>query len=133
LIETVLLDPKQFFGSVPFPSVAYDEPTYDPRGYWRGRAWPHISYWLVELLHRYGYPREADAAADRVLAWQSMYTGHRETLCTDPTESEYADGGDFTWVTGRDYDYNWGAASVYMLAGRHYRRADLNPPEKSCR
>ena len=28
LIENVLLDPEQFFGEIPFPSVAYDEPTY---------------------------------------------------------------------------------------------------------
>lgn len=60
LIENCLLDPEQFFGPVPFPSVAYNHPSYDPAGYWRGRAWPHMSCWLIELLWREGYQREAD-------------------------------------------------------------------------
>ena len=67
LIENVLLDPAQFFGEIPFPSTAYDEPTYDSTGYWRGRAWPHITYWLLQTLVRHGYVAEANEAARRTL------------------------------------------------------------------
>ena len=109
LIENVLLDPKQFFGSVPFPSVAYDEPTYDASGYWRGRAWPHINYWLLETLSAYGYTTEANTAAQRILAWFAA-NGIRENLCSDANETH-----------PRGFlDYNWGCAAFEMIASRRY-------------
>ena len=74
-IERHLLNPKEFWGAVPFPSVAYDEPTYDPLGYWRGRAWPHVYFWNAEILSNYGYTREAALAKERYLA---VVSGSRE-------------------------------------------------------
>lgn len=67
-IERHLLNPAEMWGPVPFPSVAYNEPTYDPNGYWRGRTWPHVYFWNTEILARYGYVREADEAKRRFLA-----------------------------------------------------------------
>jgi glycogen debranching enzyme len=104
LIEDVLLDERQFFGPVPFPSVAYDEPTYNPTGYWRGKAWPHISTWLVEMLAREGYVSEAREAARRLLATWSSLGGPTENLSTEPS----APSGGFA-------DYNWGCAAVLLL------------------
>ncbi len=112
LIEDVLLDPKQFFGPIPFPSVAYDEPTYEPGGYWRGRAWPHISFWLTEMLAREGYGDAAEEAARRVIGCQSAGATFRENMHTDPGEG--APGG-----VG---DYNWGAAAFYLFGIGAYRR-----------
>ncbi len=66
-IERHLLNPKEFFGDVPFPSVAYNEPTFDPDGYWRGRTWPHVYFWNTEILSRFGYTREAEIARHRYL------------------------------------------------------------------
>jgi hypothetical protein len=66
-IEAHLLNPEEMWGAIPFPSVAYDEPTYDPLGYWRGRSWPHIYFWNTEILARYGYTDEADEAKRRFL------------------------------------------------------------------
>jgi hypothetical protein len=110
LIENVLLDPGQFFGAIPFPSVAYDEPTFNPAGYWRGKAWPHISYWLLQMLCRYGYEKQADEAAHRILAWYSARDGFMENLTTDPAD-----------VTPNGYpDYNWGCAAFSLLANRSY-------------
>lgn len=109
LIENVLLDPKQFFGAVPFPSVAYDEPTYEASGYWRGRAWPHISYWLLETLAAYGYEDEANGAARRILTWFAA-NGIRENLCSDASE---------TYPRGF-LDYNWGCAAFELIASRRY-------------
>jgi len=111
LIEEVLLDPEQFFGEVPFPSVAYDEPRYDPRGYWRGKSWPHISYWIIEALWREGYPREADLAADRLLKWAEAHYGFRENFETDVSLPD---------ATGH-VDYNWGISCYYLLGIRRYR------------
>lgn len=110
LIEQILLDPEQFFGAVPFPSVAYNEPSYDPRGYWRGRAWPHISYWLVEVLAHYGYSDYSNRAANRLITRLELHGRFAENLCTDPLDT-HSDGFQ---------DYVWGLASYCLLAGRHY-------------
>ncbi len=109
LIENVLLDPKQFFGAVPFPSVAYDEPEYDAKGYWRGKAWPHICYWLLQTLVRYGYEAEAKEAARRILAWYSTQP-FLENLATDP----------MTVRPGGFANYNWGNAAFMLIAAGSY-------------
>ena len=109
-IENELLNPSKFFGSMPFPSVAYDEPKFDPTGYWRGKAWPQIAYWLVETLTHYGYADAAVAAADRIAAWSAAQAGFPENMETDPRLSR---------VTGHT-DYNWGIAGFYMLATRRF-------------
>ncbi|MFO7870143.1 MAG: trehalase family glycosidase [Kiritimatiellia bacterium] len=67
-IENHLLNPREMWGEVPFPSVAYSEPTYEPFGYWRGRTWPHVYFWNTEILARYGYTREAAEAKRRFLS-----------------------------------------------------------------
>ncbi len=123
LIENVLLDPAQFFGAVPFPSLAYDEPEFysgsytapDGRAWWRGRAWPQISYWLIEMLVREGYGREADEASRRFLLAYDQEASFPEHLATDP--AVYQPSG-FP-------DYNWGVAAYYLLAtGAHRDAAD---------
>lgn len=111
LIENSLLNPKKFFGPIPFPSVAYDHPTYDPGGYWRGKAWSHFSCWLTEVLWREGYRSEADEAANRIMAWQQMWD-FRENMNTDPSE---------LFPKGFPH-YNWGSAAYCFLAERLYRQ-----------
>lgn len=110
LIENVLLDPEQFFGEIPFPSVAYNESAYNATGYWRGRSWPHISYWLLQTLVRHGYVNEAKEAASRILVSYSRSVGFPENIATKP---ELFDAAGFA-------DYNWGAAAVYLIATEKY-------------
>jgi len=110
LIENHLLAPEKYFGSVPFPSVAYNDPAYESGGYWRGRAWSHFSCWLIELLWHEGYRVEADEAADRVLSWQRVWD-FRENMNTDPSA---------LFPRGFPY-YNWGSAAYCFLAERQYR------------
>jgi len=112
LIENVLLDPRQFLGDIPFPSVAYDEPTYDSHGYWRGRIWPQISFWLLEMLVAEGYIKEADQAADRLFSAWTREATYPENLCSDA--NAYSAAG--------VPDYNWGIAFVSLLGGREYRK-----------
>lgn len=114
LIENVLLDPAQFFGAVPFPSVAYDEPSYEncrKRAYWRGAAWPHITYWLLEMLVREGYRDAAEEAARRFLAVYDREPSFPEHISSDPS---YYDAGGAK-------DYNWGVAAYELIARGAYR------------
>ena len=115
LIENVLLDPGQFFGETPFPSVAYDEPSYEPKGYWRGRTWPHISYWLLEMLCREGYADAADQAAKRLISSWAKEATFTENLASDASMQDAAGVP----------DYNWGVAAFYLFATRAYSGAVL--------
>ena len=121
IIEDVLLDPKHFFGDVPFPSVAYDDPKYDSLGYWRGKAWPHVSCWLIETLDQHGYVKEADDAARRLLRAFALSGGPSENLSTDLTRPH-----------GGHPDYNWGCAAVLHLAER-LGRYHPNHPKRGVR
>jgi hypothetical protein len=67
-IEKHLLNSDELWGDIPFPSVAFNEPTYDPFGYCRGRGWPHIYFWNTEILAKYGYTKEANEAKRRYLS-----------------------------------------------------------------
>lgn len=120
LIEDHLLNPRRFAGPIPFPSCAYDDPHYGAEKYWGGRSWPHITYWMIELLVREGYRDQALVAADRWLAWQSGHGGHREAVTSDPHLSEHVENGEFSYRTGRDFDYNWSAATVALLRERRF-------------
>ena len=111
LIEDLLLSPEHFFGPVPFPSVAYSESTYEPNTYWRGKAWPHISYFLICTLWRLGYQHQADEAAMRIIAANNRFGSALENMCTDPLEEGHR---------GFSY-YNWGNAALLLLVEGRYR------------
>ncbi len=110
LIEDKLLDPEQYFGAIPFPSAPYNSSEYDAGGYWRGRAWSHISCWILSALWREGYHQEADEGADRIIAWQER-RDFRENMHSDPTVFD---------PKGFRY-YNWGCAATLYLQERIYR------------
>jgi hypothetical protein len=50
-----LTDAHQFWSRYPVPSVAMDDPKYDPLTMWRGPTWVNINYLLIEGLMRSGY------------------------------------------------------------------------------
>ena len=58
-----LLDPARLCGLVPFPSVAYDDPSYHPSQMWRGPMWPPIYWLLLELLGKFGLDDVRSTAA----------------------------------------------------------------------
>lgn len=52
-----------------WPTVAYDEPTYNPVGYWRGRTWLNMAYFALRGLKWYGCPNLADVGRAEILKW----------------------------------------------------------------
>jgi hypothetical protein len=50
-----LTDERQFWSRYPVPTVAMDDPKYDPAQMWRGPTWVNVNYLLVEGLQRSGY------------------------------------------------------------------------------
>jgi hypothetical protein len=115
VIEGHMLNPDEFFRELPFPSLSYDNPKYDPRGYWRGRIWPHFGFWMVQTLWQHGYHAEADLTADRFLR---MY--QRTPWFHENYESSGGSGWDGAKQMGFP-DYNWAHATVIELLLERYK------------
>ena len=63
-----LADPKQFWTRYPIPSVAINDPAYNPAQMWRGPTWINVNYIFIEALLRNGYTTLARELTDRTIA-----------------------------------------------------------------
>jgi hypothetical protein len=101
LVEEHLLHPSHYWAQVPPPSVAVDEPSYEPGGgsrvirrYWRGPTWVNTA-WLVWLgMRRLGYEEQASQMS-RALASTAAREGLREYY--DPRNGAGLGARDFAW------------------------------------
>jgi glycogen debranching enzyme len=50
-----LTDEREFWSHYPVPTVALNDPKFDPLTMWRGPTWVNINYLLIEGLQRTGY------------------------------------------------------------------------------
>ena len=57
---SLLTDTTKFSTYIPFPTIAVDNPKYNPRGYWRGPIWLDQTYFAIRGLRNYGYHELAD-------------------------------------------------------------------------
>jgi hypothetical protein len=62
-----LTDERQFWPRYPVPSVALNDPKYDPNQMWRGPTWVNINYLLIEGLQKAGYLEVANELRRRTL------------------------------------------------------------------
>jgi hypothetical protein len=83
-----LTDPAQFWPRYPVPSVALDDPKYNPTQMWRGPTWVNINYLLIEGLGRSGYPELARELRRRTLEMicdqDDIYEYYHPQLGTNP-------------------------------------------------
>ncbi len=78
-----LIDPL-VFGGAPFgpTNVAQGHPSYDPSAYWRGAAWPNMSYLLWLATRRWDSIEVADQIAQNTVAgvqtsgWAEYWNPH---------------------------------------------------------
>lgn len=119
MIQTHMLDPEKFYREHPFPSLAYNHPEYDPEGYWRGRIWPHVVFWMCQILSLHGYDDEATTTARNLL---------RMMLKTPWICENYNSETGIGWSdqTLRGWPgYNWCYATVILLMTGRYRLPPL--------
>jgi len=109
IVEQHMLNPNEFFRELPFPSLSYDNDKYDPTGYWRGRIWPHVVYWMIQALWRQGYHQEAEQCSDRLLKMLQKTPFLHENY-------ESAGGGGIGCP-----DYNWTCATAIELLLERYK------------
>lgn len=50
-----LTNEQEFWSRYPVPTVALDDPKFDPLTMWRGPTWVNVNYLLIEGLQRNGY------------------------------------------------------------------------------
>ena len=115
IVERHMLNPEEFFGELPFPSVSYDNPQYDPNGYWRGRIWPHVVYWMIQTLWVNGYPAEAEETAARLL---------RMFQQTPWIHENYNSGSGAGWDAQQKFgfpDYNWSFSTLILILLERYK------------
>lgn len=55
LVEEHLLNPNQFWTKYPVPTVSLDEPSFDPKGFWRGPVWIAVNWFIYKGLLNYGF------------------------------------------------------------------------------
>jgi hypothetical protein len=103
IVEHHMLNPNEFFRPLPFPSLSYDDPKYDPAGYWRGRIWPHFVYWMIQTLWWTGYHKEAELTADRLLEIMQIKPWLMENFNSSPEGVKKAEDRDsqpeYVWTT----------------------------------
>jgi len=112
VVERHMLNPDEFYRDLPFPSLSYDNPKYNPKGYWRGRVWPHFVFWMVQALWRSGYHEEAEQTADRLLVLFQKTPWFHENYASIPGPTAEAPGLP---------EYNWANATVIELLLERYK------------
>jgi hypothetical protein len=50
-----LMDENEFWSRYPLPTVALNDPKFDPLTMWRGPTWVNVNYLMIEGLQRTGY------------------------------------------------------------------------------
>ena len=86
-----LFDPNEFYTKVPFPSLAADDPNYDPTGgYWLGGVWAPTNFAAISGLAQCGRSSLAREAAihylDAVCAVEADPVYGSIWECYSPTE-----------------------------------------------
>lgn len=94
-----LRDPNVFGGDRPWVTVARNDPAFTtPDGnYWRGAVWLPTAYMATKALEKYGYQKDADTAAEKLLLHMlrtyQTYDPHTIWECYSPTRDMPANHG----------------------------------------
>ncbi len=95
-----LEQPNEYALPYPVPSVARNEPTFDPdhpRGFiWRGPTWVNTNWFLARALHARGEVALAQRIGESTRALIDT-AGYRE--CYNPLTGEGQQSRDFSWST----------------------------------
>jgi glycogen debranching enzyme len=73
-----LTNTDEFWGENMLPSVARNDPHYDPDKMWRGPVWVNINYFFIEALRQVGEDSLADELTQKTLALIMRYQGIHE-------------------------------------------------------
>jgi glycogen debranching enzyme len=101
-----LTNPEEFWDGNVIPTVARNDPQYDPATMWRGPVWANINYFFVEALHQVGRDDLARAVRDKTL----------ELIMSHSSIYEYYDAETGGHPKGAVDMFGWTAAVFIDLA-----------------
>ncbi len=96
LVDKHLLNPQEFWTKYPVPTVALNDPAFDPAGFWRGPTWVGMNWFIYKGLMNYGFTEIADKILQGSIDLLD-HSGFREQF--DPITGEGLGASDFTWGT----------------------------------
>ncbi len=123
VIQNHILNPSEFNGTYPIPTVAYNDPCYykqkPPRsneegGLWRGNIWLPEAWIIVKGLYKYGYEAEAIDIARRLtdmMSHQAQWTKNNPQFAESPAEYYDSRTGEgrhirhFSWTSAVAMDF----------------------------
>lgn len=102
-IVATITDPKKYWTPYPLPTVARDDPRFDPKSYWRGTSWVNVNYLVAKGLLAYGYTAQARSLLERTLDMVSR-GGMREYFNSETGEGLGAEH--FSWTAALVVEIN---------------------------
>jgi glycogen debranching enzyme len=93
-----LKDPREFWGEYVIPTVARNDPSYDPDTMWRGPVWANINYIFIEALRRVGEDALAQELRDKTLKLIMGQQGIFEYYNAETGMAPARAGGMFSWT-----------------------------------
>ena len=93
-----LTNPDEFWGENMLPTVARNDPHYDPCTMWRGPIWVNINYFLIEALRLVGEDQLADELTQKTLDLIMRYQGIYEYYHADGEEPPPKAAEAFGWT-----------------------------------
>lgn len=94
LIGMHLLNKKEFWTNFPVPTVALNEPAFDPQGFWRGPTWIGTNWFIYKGLQNYGFTDIAKEIKKSSIALIQK-SGFREYF--NPLTGQGLGAKNFTW------------------------------------
>ena len=93
-----LRNPEEFWGQVAIPTVARNDPCYDPETMWRGPVWANINYFFIEALTQIGEEALARELCEKTLQLVMDHSGIYEYYSSDSGLPPPAAAGAFGWT-----------------------------------
>ena len=112
-----LTNPEAFWGENILPSVARNDPHYEPRTMWRGPVWVNINYFFIEALHQIGEDSLADELTHKTL----------DLIIRHPGIYEYYNSENGEPPAKAAEAFGWTAAVFIDLAISASRYQEINP------
>jgi len=80
LVNEHFLNGKEFWREYGIPSLAANDPYYNPKGYWNGPVWVEWNYLVLRGLIDYGYNEAARELTDRVATGMTQVLAETHNL-----------------------------------------------------
>jgi putative isomerase len=93
-----LTDPTEFWGEHILPTVARNDPHYDPQTMWRGPIWVNINYFFIEALQKAGKAGLARELRDKTLNLIMSHPGIFEYYNAETGEPPSRAASIFGWT-----------------------------------